>query len=195
MAENFKVGASKIRIFLGFFYFAALMACQANAPKEGVRPSSSPFASFNPYPNTLNSTLPTYTPVPMATLDPSIAANDAYRQQQLDQQRQASQTAGLLSFLSCSTRSSGGGAGASAAGLGNLLGCASQGLMTSLMPSLGGGLTGGYGGFGSMNGYGNMNGYNSLGGYNSMNGYNNMNGYGRPTNGGYQPSGNRPYGY
>ncbi len=148
------VGGSKIRIFFGLLYFSALMACQAKAPTSAIRPSSSPLASFSPYgASTLNSTIPTYTPVPMGTLDPSIAAGDAYRQQQLAQQRQQSQTAGLLTFLSCTTRSGGGGAagGASAAGLGNLLGCATQGLMTSMTGGLSGGLSGGFGGMGGFN--------------------------------------------
>ena len=60
------VGGSKIRIFFGFAYFSALMACQGEAPKSVVRPSSSPLASYSPYgASTLNSTIPSYTPVPM----------------------------------------------------------------------------------------------------------------------------------
>jgi hypothetical protein len=167
---NSMVAGSKIRIFFGLLYFSALMACQGEAPKSLVRPSSSPLSSFNPYgASTLNSTIPTYTPIPMGTLDPSIANADAYRQQQLAQQRQQSQTAGLLTFLSCSTRSGGGGGagGASAAGLGNLLGCATQGLMTSMGGGLSGGLSGGYGGYGSTSGLGGFNSY-STGGFNNF---------------------------
>jgi|GEM_PF-1843456 len=172
------VGGSKIRIFFGLVYFFALMACQAKAPSSAIRPSSSPLSSFNPYGgSTLNSTIPTYTPVPMGTLDPSIANADAYRQQQLAQQRQQSQTAGLLTFLSCSTRSGGGGGagGASAAGLGNLLGCATQGLMTSMGGGLSGGLSGGYGGYG---GYGGHGGYGSTSGLGGFNSYSTGGGYG-----------------
>ena len=81
-------GGSKIRIFFGLLYFSALMACQGEAPKSAIRPSSSPLASYSPYgASTLNSTFPSYTPVPMGNLDPSIAAADAYRQQQLAQQQ------------------------------------------------------------------------------------------------------------
>lgn len=127
----------------------AMTACQAKAPEASEPP---PTASLWPQP-TLNSsawTNPTYAPVPQATPyapNPYDTQMDLMRRQQENAQKQA-QTAGLLSFLSC-TLQSGGGKG----GLDGILGCGGRALQTSLSASM---MPGGYGGYSFMSTGGGM---------------------------------------
>jgi len=187
---------------------ASVATCQQSAPDTGsAPPTPSARPQFNAFATSSTAGPPTYTPIPTANPGPSAVdmQMDMLRKQEEAAQKRA-QTAGLLSFLGCSLQS-----GRGKNGFDGILGCAGQGLQTTLAASMmspgyssysfmstgsmtSGGYTGGYtGGYMTSGGYtgGYTGGYMTSGGYTG--GYTTSGGYTGGYTGGYR-SPSTPYG-
>ncbi len=181
--------ASKSTVRIGqILLIASLVACQAKAPDVSTPPPTStarPLAT----PFNSNTTAGQQPYVPPVLPDPGRSAYDAQmelqRRQQEAAQKQA-QTAGLLSFLSCTLQS-----GLGRTGMEGILGCAGRGLQATLAS----GMSPGYSSYGFMSTGGGMTGGYTTGGY-TTGGYTTSGGYtGGYSTGGYTTGGYTTGGY